>query len=128
MKINVLFVVIAVSLIACSKSGSDETATLDEKKLVGKVWKMGGNPPMVSMQFNSDKTGVERAMKSSYPTVTYNEYLFTWRLDRDSLRLKFDGYNDAAIKVYQLKDSILTTTNWVFGGVSDTTRVDFRLY
>jgi len=128
MKTYLLFAVITVSLIACSKSGSDETTALDEKKIVGKVWKMGGNPPLVSMQFNSDKTGVERAMKSSYPAVTYNEYVFTWRLDRDSLRLKFESYNDAAIKVYQLKDSLLTTNNWVFGGVSDTTRVDFRLY
>ena len=128
MKTYLLFAAIAVSFVACSKSGSDESSSLDEKKLEGKVWKMGGNPPLVSMQFNSDKTGLERAMSSSYPTVTYNQYPFTWRLDRDSIRLKFEAYGDAAIKVYVLKDSVLTTNNWVFGGVSDTNRVDFRLY
>jgi hypothetical protein len=128
MKTFLLFAVITVSVVACSKSGIDEPSVLDEKKLVGKVWKWGGTPPWVSMQFNSDKTGLERAIKTNYPTTTYYEYSFTWRLDRDSLRLKFKDYNDAAIKVYQLKDSLLTTNNWVIGGISDTTRVSFTLY
>src|SRR5688572_20921187 len=95
-----IFALAMIILAACGKSKDEPPpqteqplSKIDEKKLA-KRWGWGSSLASLRIEFNSDKTGVQRRIKNSL-TGESEDYPFTWNTKGDSVQKHYIGFNTA---------------------------------
>jgi hypothetical protein len=123
-----IVLLLATSWLACKKSKDNPpVSNLNLEKFTDKEWRSHtAEIPWFILRFNSDSTGYQKNLKDrSGPTyLTYN---FKWsRFLNDSIKISYETYWPITMRVYSVSDNILVINNWMYGGVTDTTK--FSLY
>lgn len=101
-------------------------AGFDTAKFANKEWYLGGKqtPQLLRINFKLNDSAVLTKCTWIVPPYKYETQKWYWRtVGKDSIDL--GGFH---FKVFSVSDSVLVTSNWVVGGVSDTIRQTFKTY
>jgi hypothetical protein len=124
----VLAIVLSV-LFSCQKtdlSDLDPQNAIDKDKLTDKDWYLGGKqvPQLITIRFQSDGMAVITKCVRILQPYQFETQRWPWSMiGKDSAALSTSHF-----RIYSMNDSVLVTSNWVVGGISDTTRQTFRTY
>ena len=128
MKNNLFLSFFALVILSCHQDNLKipEDKGFDKSKFADKDWYWGGKqtPQMLTINFKSNDTATMTTCTYVVPPYRYSTQKWFWqRIGNDSVNL--GGFH---LRVYSVTDSVLVTSNWVIGGISDTIRQTFSTH